>query len=212
MPLSEHVYCVAVAFKTTERVEQWLCIKFCIKAWTLVCRNYLYYSEGHSYGQLVIGSFITTMCPLMHHVVSCRVFWQNIKSPRWLRPTTAQILCPVTSGFSQNWNHLWKGRDFRPWIIFRKIRQGSWWPLGELCEAQGTYFEWDWGVIVVCTMFLVSCVFFNKCLFFILHSWLLSGQASYMPFIVLCSLCSHFAESFYHKWMLYMVKCFFCIY
>ena len=31
MPLSEHVYCVAVTFKTTEWVEQWIYIKFCIK-------------------------------------------------------------------------------------------------------------------------------------------------------------------------------------
>ena len=31
MPLSEHVYCVAVAFKMTEQVEQWTCIKFCLK-------------------------------------------------------------------------------------------------------------------------------------------------------------------------------------
>ena len=31
MPLSEHVYCVVVAFKMTERVEQWICIKFCVK-------------------------------------------------------------------------------------------------------------------------------------------------------------------------------------
>ena len=31
MPLSEHVYCVAVTFKMTERLEQWICIKFCIK-------------------------------------------------------------------------------------------------------------------------------------------------------------------------------------
>ena len=31
MPLSEHVYCVAVAFKMTEQVEQRICIKFCIK-------------------------------------------------------------------------------------------------------------------------------------------------------------------------------------
>ena len=29
--LSEHVYCVAVAFKMTERVEQRVCIKFCVK-------------------------------------------------------------------------------------------------------------------------------------------------------------------------------------
>ena len=27
-----------------------------------------------------------------------------------------------------------------------------------------------------------------------------------------CSLYSHFAECFYHKWVLYFVKCFFCIY
>ena len=32
--------------------------------------NYSDDSEGCSYGQLVIGSFITTKCPLMHHI-SC---------------------------------------------------------------------------------------------------------------------------------------------
>ena len=31
MPFSEHVYCVAVAFKVTEWVEQRICIKFCVK-------------------------------------------------------------------------------------------------------------------------------------------------------------------------------------
>ena len=31
MLLSEHVYCVVVAFKMTEWVEQWAWIKFCIK-------------------------------------------------------------------------------------------------------------------------------------------------------------------------------------
>ena len=61
-------------------------------------RNYLGDSEGQSYGQLVIGSFITTMCLLMHHI-SCRVFWQNIKSPSWLSPPIAQIWCPGTFGF-----------------------------------------------------------------------------------------------------------------
>ena len=33
-------------------------------------------------------------------------------------------------------------------------------------RSQGAYFEGDWGVIVLCTMFLVSCIFFNKCLCF----------------------------------------------
>ena len=31
MPLSEHVYCVAVTFKMTEQVEQGICRIFCIK-------------------------------------------------------------------------------------------------------------------------------------------------------------------------------------
>ena len=31
MPLSEHVYCVAIIFKMTERAEQQICIKLCIK-------------------------------------------------------------------------------------------------------------------------------------------------------------------------------------
>ena len=31
MQLSEHVHCVAVAFKMTEQVERRLCIKFCAK-------------------------------------------------------------------------------------------------------------------------------------------------------------------------------------
>ena len=31
MPVSELMYCVAVTFKMTEQVEQWICIRFCIK-------------------------------------------------------------------------------------------------------------------------------------------------------------------------------------
>ena len=33
-------------------------------------------------------------------------------------------------------------------------------------RSWGTCFEGDWGIIVLCTVFLVSCIFFNKCLYF----------------------------------------------
>ena len=68
MPLSECVYCVAVAFKLTEQVEQQICLKFCVKlehSFMETSND----SEGHNYGQLVIGSFITTTHPLMHHIL-----------------------------------------------------------------------------------------------------------------------------------------------
>ena len=50
---------------------------------------------------------------------------------------------------------------------YNRAADGYW----ENCvRSQGAYFEGDWGIIVLCTMFLESCIFFNKCLF---HStWL----------------------------------------
>ena len=33
-------------------------------------------------------------------------------------------------------------------------------------RSQGACFEGDWGVLVLRTMVLISCVFFNKCLYF----------------------------------------------
>ena len=33
-------------------------------------------------------------------------------------------------------------------------------------RVQGAYFEGDWSSIVLCTMFLITCIFFNKCLYF----------------------------------------------
>ena len=107
------------------------------------------------------------MYPLAHScITSCVVFWQNIKSPRWLRPSTAQIWHPVTYGFSQNWNHLWKGSNFRPQIRFRKIQRGSWWQLGELCEVPRCLL-WR-GVRCKCPVYNFSCILYllQKSLYF----------------------------------------------
>ena len=78
------------------------------------------------------------------------------------QPPTAQIWCPVTSGCSQNLNHLWPGRDLRPSMRFRKILWGSWWWLGELCESPVCLL---WRQLRHhCPMYNVSCIF-NKCLY-----------------------------------------------
>ena len=67
------------------------------------------------------------------------------------------------------------------WMIQKATAVGNWWfgsfirtmhPLMHhvSLRSQGAYFEGDWGVIVLCTMFLVSYIFFNKFFFFILHA------------------------------------------
>ena len=132
MLVSEHVYPVALTFKITERVEQRSASNFAwgwdIPLWKL----FGWFGRPQLWAN---GDWqLHHDNPLMHHVL-CRGFWWNIKLSRWLSPSIAQIWCPATSGFSQNKNHLWKGRDFRPVMRLRKIRWGSWWQWGELCEV-----------------------------------------------------------------------------
>ena len=134
-------------------------------AWIFLCGNYLDDSEVRGYGQLVIGSFLTRMHSLMHHI-SCREFWWNIKSPRWLSPPQPRFgaLClpaflktKITFEREEISHHRWdSGKhngeadgDWETWV-----------------RSQGAYFEGDWGVMVLCTMFPVSYFFFNKCLYF----------------------------------------------
>ena len=106
---------------------------------------------------------------------SHRVFLWNIKSPRWLSPPTSQIWHPVT--YSQNYNCLWKGRDFRPSVRFRKIRHGKWWRMRELCEVPRCLL-WR-GRKCHCLMHNVSCIL--NVSIFILHGcgWILSGQHNF---------------------------------
>ena len=166
----------------TEQVKHQICIEFCVTLEHSSARTIKMIQKGRGYRQLVIGSFITTMHPLMHHHVSCRVFWWNIKSPRWLCPPTAHIWHPATSGFSQNSNYLWNGRDFRSLLKrFGRIQQGSWWWLGKLCEVPRCLL-WR-GLRHHCLMYNVSCVFYlllQMSLFFILHGWKPSRQTSYI--------------------------------
>ena len=45
-------------------------------------------------------------------------------------------------------------------------------------RSQDASFEGDWGIIVLCTMFFVSCIFFNKCLYF---SYYMAGYLLVRP-------------------------------
>ena len=57
-----------------------------------------------------------------------------------------------------------KGRHFKPSVSFRKICWGSWWLLGEMCEVPWCLLRR--GLRHHCPVYSVSCIFFNKCLYF----------------------------------------------
>ena len=90
----DHVNCV---FWLGRCCLSWVCLSRPISTSSMFFVKWeIQYDENSgSYGQVVTGSFITTMYPLMHHTL-CRVFWWNIKSPRWLSPATSQIWHPAT--------------------------------------------------------------------------------------------------------------------
>ena len=125
------------------------------QAWTFIGRNYLDDSEGCIYGQLVIGSFIRTMRQLMHHF-SCKVFWQNIKSLRWLSPLQPRFgalwllafpKTKITFEREEISDHQWDSEKYN------RAADGNW---KNCVRWQGAYFEGDWDIIVLCTVFLVS--------------------------------------------------------
>ena len=124
----------------------------------------MYDSEGHSYVQLVIGSFLTTMHLVMHQV-SCTFLAKH-------------EITPLTAPLQPRFGTLWLLAFPKLKITFEReeisdcqwdsgkydrTAGGNW----ENCvRPQGSYFEGDWGVIVLCTVFLVSYILFNNCLYF----------------------------------------------
>ena len=188
MPLwSEHAYCVAIAFKMTETEEQRICIQFCIKL------EHSSDSEGCNSGQLMIGSFTTTRCPLTHHI-SCRVVWQNIKSPRWLSPLQLRFGALRLLAFSKNKitfereeisDHQWDSGKYDGQLMAIPTKDFAecfeqWKRRWENCEVPRCLL-WR-GLRHHCPVYNVSCVciVFSKCLYF---SYYLAGYLLNRPYI-----------------------------
>ena len=105
----------------------------------------------------MIGSFVTTTRPHTYHV-SCRVFWWNIKSPRWLSPSTAQIWHVVTSGFSQTKSTFESEEISDHWWDSGRYDRAADWGLGEVCDFPRCLL-WR-GLRHHCPMYNVSCILF----------------------------------------------------
>ena len=113
-------------------------------------------------------------------------FWQNTKSPKWIISTPySPYLAPHSFWLFPKLKSPLKGKRFQTVDEIQENMMGQlmaiptkdfaecfeqWKRCRKNCvRSQGAYFEGDWGVMVLCTMFLVSCVIFNKCLHFSQH-------------------------------------------
>ena len=163
MWFSEYVYVVCGhPIPMTEQEDQRVCIKVCIKpehssvdTIPIVRRMELWATDWQLYH--------STSTDAAH----CAEFFGETSShsdnsaPLQHRIGALQLLSfpktKITFEREEISGHGWDSGKYH------RAADGDW----ENCvRSQGSYFEGDWGVIVLCTMFLVSCIFFNKCLYF----------------------------------------------
>ena len=127
MPLSEHVYCVAVTIKMTEQVEQWICIKFCSSVKTIQMIQ-----KATAMGNWWLAAS-SEQCTHSHITSRAEFFGETSNHPgdsALLQPRFGALRLLTFPKTKITFE-----RDFRLLMRFRKIRWGSWWWLGELCEA-----------------------------------------------------------------------------
>ena len=163
MPLSEHVYCVAVTFKMTEPVRQQICIKFCFKLerssmetiWMIQKATAMgnRWSEASSWQD--VCSCITSHAQFFGKTSNC----PGDSAPLQPRFGALWLLAfpqtKITFEREEISDHQWDSEKYDG------ASDVDW----ENCvRPQGAYFEGDWSIITLCTMFLVSSsvnVFFS---------------------------------------------------
>ena len=169
MPLGEHVYCVAVAFKMTELIEQQMCTQFCVKLEYSSTEAIWMIQKAAAMGNwwLAASSWQCAHSCIMSHE---ELFGETSNHSSESASVQPRFVVLWLLDFPQNKitfqrqaisDTQWDSEKYD------RATDDNW----ENCvRSQGAYFKGDWDIIVLCTIFPVSCIFYNKCLnFFILH-------------------------------------------
>ena len=176
----------------TEWVEQWICIKFCIKLEHSSVETIQMIQKAAAVGNWWLAA------SSQQHVCSCITSHESFLAKHQITQMTQPLYSPAvvlcTSGFSQNSNHLWKG-DFRPLMRFRKPSQNSWWWLGELCEVPRC-LPWR-GLRRCCPVYNVSCILYILHIINVYFSYYMAGYLLDRPHIVPYPPCSSIGREGY---------------
>ena len=168
------MYCVAITFKVTKQVEQQIYVRFCVKFEHSSLETIRMIQKAAPMGKwwLTISSRQCTS--------SCITFWAEVFGQTSNHPGDSAPLQPrfgalrlldlpqtkTTFVREEISDHQWDSGKCDG------TADGDW----ENCvRSQDTYFEGDWGVILLYT---VSCILYllqKLSLFFIVHGWIPSG-------------------------------------
>ena len=166
---------VAVAFKMTERAEQRICIRFCVKLEHSSVETIRMIQKAAAIGNWWLAAS-SEQCTCSCITSLAEFFGETSNHPgdsAPLHPTfgTLWLLAfPKTKiTFEEILDHQWDPGKYNA------VADGDW----ENCvRSQGAYFEGDWGIIVLCILFITSLSSSINALFFLLPGWIPSGQTS----------------------------------
>ena len=166
----------------TEHVEQQICIKFCVKLEHSSVETIWMIQKATAVGNWWLAAS-SRQCAHSCITSSAEFFSETSNHPG--------DSAPLQPGFGTPWLLAFPKTKItfeREEILDHQWDSGKYDGAAdedrENCvRSQGAYFEGDWGIIVLCTMFLVSCIFFNKCLNF---SYYMAGYLQDRPHIMEC--------------------------
>ena len=152
---SEHVSCVDMASKMTEWVEQWNCIRFCVKlersfAETIgmiqkaaAMGNWWLAASSQQCAHSCILSYAECFCKTSNDPIDSALLQSRFGTLRLLSFPKTKITFEREEISDCWWN---SGK-------YDAAADGDW---ENIVRSQGAYFEGNWGIIVLCTMFFVS--------------------------------------------------------
>ena len=155
----------------TDKVEQWICIQFCVKLEHSSTETVQIIQKAVAVGNWWLAA------SSQQHVHSCIMstpasrLRQSFLTKHQITQVTqhpySPDLAPCGFWLFPKLKSPLKGERFQTVDEIQEnmmgAADGNW---ENHKRSQGTHFEGDWGVIVLCTVFLVSCIFFSKCLYF----------------------------------------------
>ena len=164
---SEHVYCVAIAFKMTEQVEQQICIKFCVKLEHSSMEAIWMIQKAAAMGTWWLAASSQQHVAYVSHLVQS--FWQTSIHPGDSGPYRPD-LAPCNFCLCPKLKSPLKGKIFQMVDEIQENMMGQLMAVGPMWDPKVPILKGTGASLsYVCTMFLVSCIFLSKCIYFSYH-------------------------------------------